>query len=79
MSKNGLPEFIHLNPVFDADHFAPRPLGAPILTVGIRDAEDLATMLGFARFASGSAPMKDLEAFLKFKADQFFENGIANG
>ncbi|MEZ4361539.1 MAG: hypothetical protein R3B48_15235 [Kofleriaceae bacterium] len=55
---------IHLNPVFDAEHYAPRALGAAIPTVGLRDAEDLLTMLGFARFADGSAPLSELEAYL---------------
>jgi hypothetical protein len=55
---------IHLNPVFDAEHYAPRTIGAAIPTVGLRDAEDLLTMLGFARFADGSAPLSELEAYL---------------
>ena len=38
-----------MNPVFDADHFAPRRLGPTIATVGLRDAEDIPTMLGFCQ------------------------------
>ena len=64
-SKKAMPEIIHLNPVFDSDHFSPKPLGAAIPTVGIRDAEDVATMLGFARFASGSAKLEVLESHLE--------------
>jgi hypothetical protein len=55
---------IHMNPVFDAEHYAPRTLGEAIPTVGLRDAEDLLTMLGFARFADGAAPLAELEAYL---------------
>ena len=79
LGKNKLPEIIHVNPVFDADHFSPRTLGPPILTVGLRDAEDLATMLGFARFASGAAPMDELEQFLEFKANQLIKAGSSDG
>jgi len=55
---------VHLNPVFDAEHYAPRSIGSAIPTVGLRDAEDLLTMLGFARFADGSAPLSELEDYL---------------
>ncbi len=58
---------IHLNPVFDAEHYAPRAIGEAIPTVGLRDAEDLLTMLGFARFAEGAAPLAELEAYLAGK------------
>lgn len=55
---------IHLNPVFDAEHYAPKTIGSAIPTVGLRDAEDLLTMLGFARFADGTAPLSELEDYL---------------
>lgn len=58
---------VHLNPVFDAEHYAPRTIGEAIPTVGLRDAEDLLTMLGFARFADGAAPLGELEAYLAEK------------
>ena len=57
-------EIVHVNPVFDADHFSPRTLSSHIATVGLRDAKDIATMLGFARFASGAASLAELEAYL---------------
>jgi hypothetical protein len=57
-------EIIHTNPVFDAKNYAPRTIGEAIPTVGLRDAEDLSTMLGFARFASGALPLSELEAYL---------------
>ena len=55
---------VHMNPVFDADNYMPRTIGDAIPTVGLRDADDLLTMLGFARFADGSAPLHELEAYL---------------
>jgi hypothetical protein len=63
---------VHLNPVFDAEHFAPRRLGPELPTVGIRDAADLLTMLGFARFAEGTAPLGELETYLEGRVRAFF-------
>ncbi len=65
---------VHLNPVFDAEDFAPRILGPDLPTVGIRDAEDLLTMLGFARFAEGTAPLGELEAYLEGRVAQFLSS-----
>ncbi len=55
---------VHCNPVFDPDDFTLRPLSPLVPTVGLRDAEDLPTMLGFARFAEGTLPLGELEAYL---------------
>ncbi|MEM9691369.1 MAG: hypothetical protein AAGA56_02400, partial [Myxococcota bacterium] len=46
--------FVHVNPVFDAERFVPRALGADLPTVGIRDAADLPTVLEFAAFSWGA-------------------------
>jgi len=63
--------FVHLNPVFDAENFAPRSLGPALATVGVRDARDLLTTLSFARFADGSTTLAELEAFLATKTAEF--------
>lgn len=55
---------VHVNPVFDDASYAPRTIGPAVPTVGLRDAEDLLTMIGFARFADGSAPLEELEGYL---------------
>jgi hypothetical protein len=65
---------VHLNPVFDAEHFAPKTLGPDLPTVGSRDAEDLLTMLGFARFAEGTAPLDELEAYLERRVAGFLSS-----
>lgn len=65
---------VHLNPVFDAEHFAPKTLGPDLPTVGIRDAEDLLTMLGFARFAEGTAPLGELETYLERRVAWFLSS-----
>ncbi len=62
---------VHLNPVFDAEHFAPKRLGPALPTVGLRDAADLLTMIGFARFAEGRAPLAELEAYLEGRLQTF--------
>ena len=56
--------FVHVNPVFDSERFAPRALGEALPTIGLRDAEDLLTGIGFARFADGTAPLAELESYL---------------
>ena len=60
---------IHVNPVFDAPHLGPKPLDRSIPTVGLRDAEDLATVLAFARFADGGTSLAELEDYLAARAD----------
>ena len=55
---------LHLNPVFDSEVLAPRALGPGVTTVGVRDAEDVPTVLGFARFAEGAATLAELEEYL---------------
>jgi hypothetical protein len=62
---------IHCNPVFNSDDFCLRTLSPFVPTVGLRDAEDLPTMLNFARFAEGSAPLSELETYLTQRVQQF--------
>ncbi len=62
---------VHLNPVFDHERLAPRSLAPSVATVGLRDAEDLFTMLGFARFAEGSGTLAELEAWLSARVRRF--------
>ncbi|AKU98459.1 hypothetical protein AKJ09_05123 [Labilithrix luteola] len=70
---------VHLNPVFDAEHYAPRTISSAIPTVGLRDAEDLLTMLGFARFADGSAPLSELEDYLADRVNQMLRAPVEAG
>lgn len=62
---------VHINPVFDAPHFGPRPLDPSVPTVGLRDAEDLPTVLAFARFADGGLSLAELEDYLQLRAHAF--------
>ncbi|WP_197998691.1 hypothetical protein [Gimesia aquarii] len=74
IGKESTPEIVHMNPVFDADHFAPRRLGPTIATVGLRDAEDIPTMLGFARFTAGTATLADLEQYLAIRVNRMLNS-----
>jgi hypothetical protein len=75
---------IHVNPVFDAPHFGPRRLTPPthppratVPTVGLRDAEDLPTVLAFARFADGGLSLGELEDYLGRRADDLLARHAA--
>ncbi len=60
---------VHCNPVFDTDNYTLRSISPIVPTVGLRDAEDLPTMLTFARFAEGSANLKELEDYLASRVE----------
>jgi hypothetical protein len=62
---------VHCNPVFNAEDLSLRLISPLIPTVGLRDAEDLPTMLSFARFAEGSAPLQELETYLDQRVWRF--------
>ena len=64
LDPNHRTSIVHCNPVFNADDFSLRSLCVDIPTVGLRDAEDLPTMLGFAQFANGAASLSELEDYL---------------
>ena len=49
-------------------------LGAGVPTVGIRDAEDLPTMLGFASFADGRTPLSALEVYMQARVRGFLDD-----
>lgn len=64
---------VHLSPVYEADNIALRGLGPAIPTLGIRDAENVPTLLTFARFADGSAELAELQAYLEHCAKAVIE------
>lgn len=77
LSRRGGPFVVHLNPVFDAEGYAPRSLTHAIPTVGLRDADDIPTMVAFAKFACGDVPLSHLEDYLAFRAHRFI--GVNEG
>jgi len=68
---------VHLNPVFSAADHAPVPLGDDIVTIGVRDAEDLPTALGFARVAAGRASLDELHGWLDARVAAFIASFVA--
>ena len=62
------PLWIHFNPVFDPDDFAPLSLGRCWPVVGLRRVEDLGTGFVLARFASGRCGVAELERYLEHRA-----------
>lgn len=64
---------VQCNPVFDGEDFSLRSLHPSIPTVGLRDAEDLPAMLNFARFAEGSASLRELEDYLAGRVRQLLK------
>jgi hypothetical protein len=64
---------VHLSPVYEADNISLRGLGPAIPTLGIRDAENVPTLLTFARFADGRADLAELQAYLEHCAKEVVE------
>lgn len=64
----------HLNPTFDASSYGTEGIHADMPMLGIRRAEEIPTMLAFARFVDGSADLEELEDYLHTRAQQFVAN-----
>ncbi len=71
LDPNNGTSIVHCNPVFNSDDFSLRSLCPDIPTVGLRDAEDLPTVLGFAQFANGSTSLSELEKYLESRSQSF--------
>ncbi|MBZ9711998.1 hypothetical protein [Deinococcus multiflagellatus] len=69
---------LHVNPVFDAEMLTVRSLSPDLPAVGLRDADDLPTALGFAHFAAGGAEVSDLETYLLERVRAFLNPGEAH-
>lgn len=61
----------HLNPVYDADGYDVRRLAPTVPTAGVRDAEDLLTLVELARFAEGRVGLPELRAHLDAQVARF--------
>lgn len=55
---------VHFNPVFNANDYELKQISPLVPTIGIREAEDLPTVLAFVRFADGRGSLVELEAYL---------------
>ncbi|QKG27438.1 hypothetical protein [Actinomadura verrucosospora] len=63
----------HLNPVYDAEDFNVRRLSPAVPTAGIRNAEDLPTLVELARFAEGRVGLAGLRAHLDDRTARFLK------
>lgn len=64
IEKQKLP-IIHLNPVFNTENYEPKSLSKRIITLGIRNAEELPMLIEFSNFALDNTSLEELESFLK--------------
>lgn len=64
---------VHLNPVYDANAFDVRRLTPSVPTAGIRDAEDLPSLVEIAQFAEGRTGIEELLAYLDRRVELFLE------
>ncbi|WP_067796774.1 hypothetical protein [Actinomadura formosensis] len=62
---------VHLNPVYEAGDFDVRRLAPGVPTAGVRDAENLPTLVELARFAEGRVGLDKLQAHLDDRAARF--------
>ena len=64
---------LHLNPVFDPQELQVSSLSPLTRSIGLRNAEDLPTALGFARYVTGHGDLAELEAYLERRVRDFLE------
>ncbi|MFD7659930.1 hypothetical protein ACFV4N_38640 [Actinosynnema sp. NPDC059797] len=64
---------VHLNPVYDADTYTALRLTPEVPTVGVRRAEDVPALVGFARLAEGTTGLDELRAHLADRVARFLE------
>ncbi|MEV5574600.1 hypothetical protein AB0L06_31585 [Spirillospora sp. NPDC052269] len=69
----------HLNPVYDADDFDVRRLAPTVPTAGVRDAEDLLTLVELARFAEGRVGLPELRTHLDTRVARFLDPAKPRG
>lgn len=68
---------LHVNPVFDVESYAPKSLSPRVPTVGIREAEDLPTLVAFAKLALGRSTLEELEQHLETRVRAFLDDAEA--
>jgi hypothetical protein len=70
-------EILHCNPVFNTNDYELKQLSPLIPTIGIREAEDLPTVLAFMRFADGRGNLGDLETYLMDRSNDILSRNIS--
>ncbi|WP_309113262.1 hypothetical protein [Saccharothrix sp.] len=64
---------VHLNPVYDAGDYDVKRLAREVPAVGVRNAEDLPTLVEFARFTEGRTGFASLSAHFTDRVTRFLE------
>jgi hypothetical protein len=67
---------LHLNPVHDSETYAPRGLSRAVPTLGLRDAEDVPTLVALARFAMAGGSMTELARELDVRVRAFLGGAL---
>ncbi|POM23700.1 hypothetical protein BTM25_23210 [Actinomadura rubteroloni] len=73
LDPGGAVQITHLNPVYDAGGYDVRRLAPGVPTAGLRDAENLPSLVELARFAEGRVGLADLRAHLDARVARFLE------
>jgi hypothetical protein len=73
LDPGGAVQITHLNPVYDAEGYDVRRLAPGVPTAGLRDAENLPSLVELARFAEGRVGLADLRAHLDARVARFLE------
>ncbi|MFE9426917.1 hypothetical protein ACFYNO_28580 [Kitasatospora sp. NPDC006697] len=71
LDPDGRTAVVHLNPVYDAEGFDVHRLAPTVPTAGLRDAEDLPSLVELARFAEGRTGLAELRAHLDARVAAF--------
>jgi hypothetical protein len=71
LDPQGRTAVVHLNPVYDAEDFDVRRLAPGVPTAGLRDAEDLPSLVELAGFAEGRTGLAELRAHLAARVAAF--------
>lgn len=67
---------LHLNPVYDSETYAPKVLSKALPTLGLRDAEDVPTLVALGRFAAAGGSFVALERELDLRVNVFLGGSI---
>jgi hypothetical protein len=67
---------LHLNPVYDSETYAPKVLSKALPTLGLRDAEDLPTLVALGRFAAAGGSFVELARELDVRVNTFLGGSI---
>jgi hypothetical protein len=77
LDKQRRTEIVHCNPVFNSNDYELKQLSSLIPIIGIREAEDLPTVLSFMQFADGRSNLGELETYLMARSNDLLSRDIS--